>query len=153
MAMGSSFRADGGTIDRTAVGGLSRPLSPSPVLDSAGTAPRASVCPSPNPAASESAVSQVVLTAPSLTCRLCAREISAALHDVPGVRTVAVDVRTTTVVVRGAVAADLAQAAVVASGHAVTDVRDGWRDLDSVGHDRAPHPTRTGSRGAQGEHP
>ena len=83
---------------------------------------------------------ETVLTVASLTCRLCAREISAALRDVPGVRTVAVDLRTSTVAVRGDTTSDRLQAALAAAGHTATEVSEGLQDHPSVGHDRAPHP-------------
>lgn len=98
-------------------------------------------------------MSEIVLTVPSLTCRLCAREISAALRDVPGVRTVVVDLHTTSVVACGDVAVESVRDAVTTAGHAVTDVHERRPDRPCVGHDRARHLDRAGSAGPHGEQP
>lgn len=58
-----------------------------------------------------------VLHVPGMDCRHCARTVSALVRDVPGVRTVAVDVPSGTLVVSGDVAVCALQIALRDAGY------------------------------------
>ena len=65
---------------------------------------------------------EVVLSVPGMTCRHCARAVSARVGDVAGVVAVQADVTSGTVRVRGAADVEALRSAAAQAGHEVTQV-------------------------------
>jgi copper chaperone CopZ len=64
-------------------------------------------------------VTLIVFRVPALCCRICVRMISARVTDVPGVRTVEVDLGAKTVRVTGTFDAAAVAAAIAGAGYAI----------------------------------
>ena len=66
------------------------------------------------------AAEEIVLSVPDMTCRHCARAVSAQVGDVAGVVSVEADVTSGTVSVRGTADVDALRSAVAEAGHEVS---------------------------------
>ncbi len=64
---------------------------------------------------------EFVLSIPSMSCRHCARAVSAVVRDVPGVRIVAANIRTATVTICGEASAETVRAVLQAAGYETDD--------------------------------
>ncbi len=65
----------------------------------------------------EPPLAELAFHVPSMTCRHCARTVSAVVRDVPGVRTVAVDPRSATITVTGNVSPEGVRDALHSAGY------------------------------------
>jgi copper chaperone len=62
-------------------------------------------------------VSQISLHVPGMSCRHCVRAISAAVSDVAGIQSVAIDLETKTVHVHGTADMDAVRSALATAGY------------------------------------